>query len=496
MLEKGRFSVLILILVSLLNNNICFAEGDSGSQHSIDIVVGEWPPYTTPQKPFKGILSHIVSAAYETQNLGTNYQFTDWPTAYKQTQTDDPIVSIGWVHDSERAEDMYFSDPISHITLSFFHRKDMEFTWYSLDDLKTNKVGYVKGYSYGDSFNQAVEGKHLTAIEFDNPQQAFQALLLGKVDLVPSDNIVGQHILNEMGAEGLAEITFDEHPLYVTPVHMIANRHSPDSIALVDKFNLGLKKLKQSGRYRNILSTSSLIDAINQLTFITEESAPLNYRDKESIKGVSVGIVSEILRELESNIGPERFQILPWARAYTTLLNEDNIVLFSMVQTPERKSKFQWVGPIHRTNVVLFANKDDKPEGRSLKDFAQQRICAVREDVGAQLIATMGHSEKYTTLVHSPQQCAKMLHLGRVAMWAYGSDTGRWYLSKTGAKAEQFEEVLHLHESFRYIAFSNDVSQTVVNAFQSTLDYLSMNGRLQEIIRAELASIDSKRFVN
>ena len=488
MFKNGRSSALILILIFYFAFNTSSAQERIDTQASVTIAIGDWSPYVSPQKPFLGILPHIVSAAYELQGISTEYQFTDWHRAYEQVKSADVPVSIAWVYDTERAKEMYFSEPISHITLSFFHRASMNFTWKKIDDLKPYKIGYVKDYSYGDKFNVAVERKQLVATQYDDPIKAFQALQQGEIDLLPSDKVVGQDILNDLNSETSSSIIFDEHPLHITPVHMIASLDNEEGMAWVDRFNQGVNKLKQSGRYRNIISSSNLIDSIAQLSFLTEENAPLNYQVNGRAKGVSIAIVAEILKELESNITPEYFEIQPWARAYHALLNHNNTVLFSIAQTPERKDKFQWVGPIYRTNVVLFANKNNRPIGNSIQDFSQNKICAVREDVGAQLIASMGHPEEHSHLVHSPVQCAKMLHLGRVDMWVYGSDTGRWYLSKTGAQPEQFEEVSQLHESFRYIAFSDDVSQEIVYAFQKTLDYLHINGRLNEIIKAELAS--------
>lgn len=135
---------------------------------------------------------------------------------------------------------------------------------------------------------------------------------------------------------------------------------------------------------------------------------------------------------------------------------------------------------------MLFSNKSDNLKRSSLKAFSKQHICAIREDVGAQIIASLGHPRTLTHLIPTATQCAKMLQLGRVKLWAYGADTGRWYLSKTGADPSQFEEALHLHESYRHIAFSRNVPIQVVNAFQQTLDYLQLSGRLQQIINDEL----------
>ena len=226
---------------------------------------------------------------------------------------------------------------------------------------------------------------------------------------------------------------------------------------------------------------------IDNLTFLTEQNAPLNYiQGNSTIKGISVAVVSEILKALESNVILNRSNIQPWARAYQTALQQDNVVLFSIIKTKEREADFQWVGPIHRANVVLFSRKENHQNVSAIEDLSDQVICAIREDVGAQIIKSLGHPEDKTHYPASAEQCAKMLMLGRVDFWAYGADTGHWHLSNAGANTSQYKEALHLHEAFRYIAFSKDVPKHVVSAFQNALDYLHVNGRLQQIIINEL----------
>lgn len=483
-----RLLVFLMLSLALSSPNTGLAKDSANAPTLVTIPVGDWPPYVSAEKPFDGILPHIVTAAFELQDIKTAYRHTDWTRAYGQVKNATHPVSIGWMHDSSRADDMYFSEPITHITLSFFHRKKMNFRWKNLASLKRYRIGFVTGYSYGDEFNEAIKQGTYQVTEFATPLDAFNALLSSEIDLLPSDTIVGQAILSGLDAQKMGDIIVDEHPLLVTPVHMIASLNNPTAIALVKSFNQGLNELKQNGRYKRIVSSTNLIDAISKLRFLTEESAPLNYKENGTAKGISVAVVAEILKELESNVGPTQFEVQPWARAYKTALQKDNIALFSIIKTPERKSKFQWVGPIYRANVVLFSRKNDTLKGQSINAFSKQAICAVREDVGAQLIASLGHPEEYTHLIPTAAQCAKMLQLGRVNLWAYGADTGRWYLSKTGADLSQFEETLHLHESFRYIALSKNISTQVVEAFQETLDYLHLSGRLQSIIEAELQS--------
>lgn len=487
MLIRTLATLIFTMLAGLFPPNLVLAQPNLLSSNTIDIAVGDWSPYISTSEPFKGVLSHIVTESYKLQNTNVQYHFIGWNEAYRGLQSLDFPVSIGWIKNEPRTQEMYFSDPITHVTLSFFHHRNLNFTWKTLEDLEPYKIATVKGFNYGDKFSEAINARHLQIFEFEDATDAFNALLNHKVDLVPSDILVGKSLLSSLSKNENRSIVTDERPLLVTPVHMIANLKNSKGITLVDRFNKGLRQLNQRGRLKRILANTKLINAIHDLSFLTEENAPLNYVEDGEIKGVSVAIMSRILEEIESDIGLKDFKVQPWARAYFSLLKNDKTVLFSIAKTLEREDKFQWVGPIYRTNVVLFANPSINHHGASITDYSDHTICAVREDVGAQALANQQHPPKKIHLVPTAEQCARMLQLGRVSYWAYGEDTGQWHLKKIGADHNDYKKVLQLQEAFRYIAISKDVSREVVNTFQVTLDYLRMTGQLQRIIEEELS---------
>jgi polar amino acid transport system substrate-binding protein len=59
------------------------------------------------------------------------------------------------------------------------------------------------------------------------------------------------------------------------------------------------------------------------LTVLTEDLPPLNY-----VKGgVLVGPSIEIVREIQKRVGShEQIEVYPWARAYKTALEKENVV--------------------------------------------------------------------------------------------------------------------------------------------------------------------------
>lgn len=92
---------------------------------------------------------------------------------------------------------------------------------------------------------------------------------------------------------------------------------------------------------RVLLMLSSLLlflpqssSAAAKLTILTKNLPTLNYLKNGELVGYSVDIVKEIQKRVGSY---EQIKVLPWARAYNMALNEENIVLFSITLTEERK---------------------------------------------------------------------------------------------------------------------------------------------------------------
>lgn len=479
--RRGLFTRLACLALCWLSLVVPAAQAQT-----LNVAVGAWPPYIAQDLPFHGLIPHVVSEALATQDIQVKFHFMDWQSAYDQTRAGKMDASVGWIKNEVRMQEVLFSKPISYSTTTFFHQKKKAFTWDEFADLKRLKIGVVRGYSYGDEFDQAHAKGQLEVQLFETEELAFAALLAGQIDLLPAETKVGEALLKQFPAAQAQAITIDEHALKNTSLHWITSKDDPKFKDLLDRFDQGLAELKASGRYQKIVSNLELVNQLAGLKFTTEDNAPLNYPVKGVASGVSVAVVTEILRNLESDVRAEDIDVLPWARAYKELQNEPDRVLFSMVQTAERMPQFQWVGPIYRTNVVLFAREASGLQGSTLEDFANMMICAVREDVGAQILEVRRHALQRTHLVPHAKHCASMLALGRVDLWAFGRDTGDWHIRSNGLSPDDFTEVLQLQESYRYIAFSKDVAPAIVSAFQNELEYMRLSGRLDQVIKDAL----------
>jgi len=82
-----------------------------------------------------------------------------------------------------------------------------------------------------------------------------------------------------------------------------------------------------------LISSTSGDGAIN---IMTENYPPLNYIEKDVLKGPAVDVVREIMKKLKIN---SEISVVPWARGYHFILRKKNAALFSAARTDERSER-------------------------------------------------------------------------------------------------------------------------------------------------------------
>ncbi len=96
-----RISLIILILNT----------GASG-QDIIRLTSGEWEPHISENLKHYGVVSHIITDAFESENIKVEYNFYPWKRSYILSKRGEFDGSIVWAPSLERKKDFYFTDPV------------------------------------------------------------------------------------------------------------------------------------------------------------------------------------------------------------------------------------------------------------------------------------------------------------------------------------------------------------------------------------------------
>lgn len=230
---------------------ICFfIASDVRAQETIRVASGEWPPYISESFKFGGFVTRVCTEAFALAGFKPEYEYMPWKRAYHSTQLGDFAASPGWRKTPERERYFYFSEPIFNSRTVFFHRKDFPFDWTILDDVRDRTIGITLGYSLVPLLEPIVDqGKGKLDIAPTDENNLLK-LASGRIDLFPCSEAVGYYLLRAKLLPGTADtITHHPTPLMQGPAYLIVSRKSPKAREIIARFNKGLQKLRESGRY-------------------------------------------------------------------------------------------------------------------------------------------------------------------------------------------------------------------------------------------------------
>jgi len=149
--------------------------------------------------------------------------------------------------------------------------------------------------------------------------------------------------------------------------------------------------------------------AATPLTVVTEEFPPYSYAAGGKLAGYSVEVVQ---RALDGAGIDHSMTLYPWARAYHMGLSKPNVLIFSIVRTPEREQQFQWIAQIAKRSVYLYklARRRDIRVA-TVADMRRYRIAANRGDIVEETLHQLGME---SDLSDQDQTSLRKLMAGRV----------------------------------------------------------------------------------
>ena len=209
---------------------------------------GEWLPYQSQSLPHHGVVSRVVTEAFALEGITVKYVFRPWPRAYAEAQLGLVAGSLVWSvgeAGTERAREFLASDTVLVSHTVFFHRKGYAFRWKSDEDLVGLRIGGVAGYEYRF---EGIPGIRVDRAQTD--ELNLRKLVAARVDVVPASLDVGRYILRtKFKPEEAASIVAAPGHYYTTEYRLIMRRADAASAGYIERFNRGLRKLKESGKY-------------------------------------------------------------------------------------------------------------------------------------------------------------------------------------------------------------------------------------------------------
>ena len=216
--------------------------------------------------------------------------------------------------------------------------------------------------------------------------------------------------------------------------------------------------------------------------FITENYKPLNYQEGTEIKGLAPDVLREICTDL--NI-PFEVSVLPWEEGYQSALSTGNAVLFSTILNSTRKDLFKWAGPIASIDWVFYSSSPSNHTINSLDDAkAVAKIGVIKDYSIEQYLLEQG----FTNLVYVTNNVdafTKLLN-GQIDLFPSDKITAEAALQSINKSIWSVTPSLTILTDLVYFAFNKQVPDDVVADFQSEINKLKDNGKLQKLYQKHM----------
>ena len=234
-----------------------------------------------------------------------------------------------------------------------------------------------------------------------------------------------------------------------------------------------------------LLCISPFAWAGESIQLLTEEFPPYQFYEGEGENRVLTGISIEVVKALQDKIGnSDPIKVYPWSRGLKVLGKNKNSALFSTVRTPTRESKYKWVGPLAKLEMVFIKRKGSLLDVHTHEDAKKIRKIGVTKNVaGHEMLVDLGYTNLDVLQSGNDDKNLKRLMKNRVDAWPTSYYSGIYVARKNGVldQIDVIKEV-PIMSGHLYIAFNKDTDDKIIHQWQSALDLLKSDGVIDGIM--------------
>jgi polar amino acid transport system substrate-binding protein len=234
-------------------------------------------------------------------------------------------------------------------------------------------------------------------------------------------------------------------------------------------------------RWTGCIALAAGIDAaaaaapLPPLTLVTETFMPYSYVERGQVTGYATELLAAALAHARIDYS---VQIYPWARAFQMARTQPNVLIYSIVRTPEREDQFQWIAQIAPRSVYLFKLRSRHDiKAHTVDDLRRYRIAANRGDVVEEQLHQLGLNADLAAL---DEASLRKLVAGRVDLMVASERMLKDLCLRIAVRCEQLERVMLMPGlGDYYVAASLETPAATVHALRAELDKLKSSGFMQ-----------------
>ncbi|MBW2607601.1 MAG: transporter substrate-binding domain-containing protein [Deltaproteobacteria bacterium] len=252
------WACILLMLIGLTTSGAIGATGPRItpgllSLEKLEIFAYEYPPLATIAMSGGGLYAEIVLEALNEEKVESIITILPVRSLVKYNLIQDTAIAIlgqGWNFSEEQRKQLIVI-PFCIITGEYVYYRSahrQELTW-------EGKLDNLKGYTYG-----AQKGEDVTAYEkagigvvYGNSVSLFKKLKAREIDFLSTPNICKEWLIKKYFPGESNNFATMKIPAWEAPSAILFNKKHPEGESVAKKFMEGFEKIKQNGKYIEIL---------------------------------------------------------------------------------------------------------------------------------------------------------------------------------------------------------------------------------------------------
>jgi polar amino acid transport system substrate-binding protein len=193
-----------------------------------------------------GVYPALMAAVFKEMKADVSIVPKPWRRTL--SELDAGIAGVGGIYkNSERLKRYDYSEPMFVERVSVYSLRADTARYAGVSTLKGKRVGVIRGWSYGDDFDEARRAGTMVVEEVNSDAQNFAKLAAGRLDVVLAIVEAAEPHLRTYRAVQLAG-SLAENPTY------LAFNKSAGRQAFIEQFNAALSRMKKSGAVARIVT--------------------------------------------------------------------------------------------------------------------------------------------------------------------------------------------------------------------------------------------------
>ncbi|MBI3229339.1 MAG: transporter substrate-binding domain-containing protein [Burkholderiales bacterium] len=228
----------------------------SYAENIIHLVSAEYPPYFGAGLPHGGAVTNIVVQAFRHSDYQVKVQFLPWARALSEVRAGnvDGIIALPNSNSREDESSLAFSTPINTLQIGFYKQRDRGIEFKELTELKSFKIGSVRGISNPLEITAA----NLNTLESLDDITNLRKLAIGRLDLVLTDKMVGKFLLENRLSDMRIALNWQGNVVANRDQHLALSRKRAGFEKKLQAFNDGLKQMALDGSLKELINQAGL----------------------------------------------------------------------------------------------------------------------------------------------------------------------------------------------------------------------------------------------